>query len=644
MLRLRSALIKVVLGAGRRGNVSRGRKSLTIAERATGPLVKAQGVRWDLSPIHRDADEARTALARLLVDAAEFQRRWQGRIASLDAVALAACLQDMGVLINRQHASLSYCQLRSYADSGLAENQDLQAVADRSSVQFANLTRFFELEWKLLDGARARASSAAPELANVRHFLERLTEEARHTLSAAEEQALAERSTAAEAAWQQLFDQTTSAITAEFAAGDEPATPHTIHELLVYQFDDRREVRQRALDTLHAAEEPWTPVLAKVYDSLVGDRLTMDRLRHFVSEDSDRAPLPMQQANRANDLSDATVNTMIDAVEDHYPLAQRYFQLKARQLGLATLLTCDIYAPMGSTRTCDYDEGRQLVLDSVTTFSAEAAEILGRFFTESRIDAEPRPGKQGGAFCESVAQDRSAYVLLNYTDSVQDAQTLAHELGHGLHAALAQRQQSPFTFETGMAMAEVASTFNELLFFDHLMAHERDPEARRALLAARVERSFLTIFSQTMMARYEQLAYAAKSRGESLNPARLSGFWLQECRKYFGDSVTLGDGDGVTWAAIPHFNHTRFYTYSYAFAHLVSLALYARYQHDRTGFVPEYFKLLAAGGSEPPAALLAALGIDIEDPSWVEPPFGLISSWIDLAEATVAPGSATDQT
>lgn len=610
---------------------------MAISEKRSGTLVKAQGVRWDLSAIHRDAEEARIALAQVLADASEFQRRWLGRVAALDPAGLANLLGELGALVNRSQASTSYCQLRRLADSGVSENQDLQAVADRAAVQFANDTRFFNLEWTALPRKRAEVLTAAAELSHVRHFLERLTEEATHTLSAVEELVLAERSTAAEAAWQQLFDQTTSAITVDFAAGEEPPSRHTIYELIVYQFDDRREVRTRANDALHAALGPWTAVLAKVYDSLVGDRLVIDRLRHFTSETDDREPLPMQQANRANDIADGIVNTMIDAVEDHYPLAQRYFRFKARQLGLPTLLVSDIYAPMGRTRHCDYQEARLLVLEAVNNFSVDAKEILGHFFTENRIDAEPRPGKQGGAFCDSVAQDQSAYVLLNYTDSIEDARVLAHELGHGLHAALAQRSQSPFTFQTGMAMAEVASTFNELLFFDYLRARERDPEARRGMIAARVERSFLTIFSQTVMARYEQLAYAAKSQGESLNPERLTAYWLQECGKYYGDAVTISPGSAISWARTPHFIHTRFYTYSYTFAHLVSLALYARYQQDRSAFVPEYFALLGAGGSQSPAALLAVLGIDIADPEWVDPAFALVNSWIDLAEDKATP-------
>ncbi len=596
----------------------------------------AKGVRWDLSQLFPDAGSARREWDLLLADAGRFRDRWQGWLAELDDAAVSELLLELGGLVNRIDGVRSYCLLRAAADSRDGESQDLEGLSDRSSVEFDNRTRFFELEWKGLAPEAAARLASSPRLAGVRHWLERLTEEAAHSLGAAEERALAERSPAATAAWQQLVDQTVAAISVDFSAGSEPARPHTVQQMLAYQFDARAEVRQRAEAAAGAARQPWAGVLAKAYDALVGDRLALDRLRGYVGPD--QQALPMQQANRANDLSDASVSSMIDAVEEHYPLAQRYFRVKAGLLGLPRLRSADVSAPLGRLGPCDYQRARRLVLEAVARFSPEAEQILGRFFTEARIDAEPRAGKRGGAFCEDVAQDRPAFLLLSFTDSIQDAGVLAHELGHGLHAALAQREQSPFTMRTGMAMAEVASTFNELLFFDHLMDREQDAAARRVLTGVQIERSCLTIFRQVMMARYEQLAYAAKARGESLGPGRLAQIWGQVTGSYYGDSVEVSPDARWSWSTVPHFIHTRFYTYSYAFAHLVSLALYSRYRERGQAFVPEYFRLLAAGSSRAPGALLAECGIDILDPRWVEPPLAVIEGWVDQLAA--AAGSA----
>lgn len=599
--------------------------------------AKAAGIRWDLSQIHRDPAEARAAQTQLLLDAEDFQGRWRGRVGTLGAGDLSQLLSELSRLTDRQRATSAYCELLCLADRRSAENQDLRADADQAGVRFANRTRFFQLEWQAIPAPEALALVRSEHLQGARHFLERLTQQAAHSLSSEVEDALAERSTAAVAAWQQLFGATTSAITVEFAPAGEPSATCTISELLAYQRDHRSEVRQGALNALYLALEPWAQVLARVYDTLVGDRLMQDRLRQFVSSGASPQPLPMQQANLANDLPDAVVNSMLEAVSGHYGTAQRYFRIKAQQMGLSRLHLSDQYAPLGEARSCSYEQGQELVLAAMGRFSPEAEQILVSFFTEQRIDAEPRPGKQGGALCESVAQAKPAYVLLNYTDLLQDAQTLAHELGHGLHATLAKRRQGPLVYESGLGMAEVASTFNELLLFDHLLATEPDPEARRKLTADRVEQSFRTIFAQTMMARYEQRAYAAKSEGESLNPDRLGGLWTAEATRYFSDSVELPPGSRFTWAYIPHFIYTRFYTYSYAFAHLVSLLLYRQYRADRSRFVPLYFDLLGAGGSRPPLELLSALGIDISDPGWIDPAFELINSWIDLVEIGGAP-------
>jgi len=601
---------------------------------SAGPeRVKAAGVRWDLSPIHRDPAEVGSAQAQLLMDAEGFRGRWQGRVGGLDPAQLSQLLDELSRLTDRHRATAAYCELRYYADSSSAENQDLRSGADEAAVRFANLTRFFELEWQAIPAPEALALAATGPLPPNRHFLERLTEQAAHRLSAEVEDALAERSTAAVSAWQQLFAATTSAITVEFSPPGEAVASCTISELLAFQRDQRSEVRAGAMNALFEALEPWSPVLARAYDTLVGDRLGQDRLRGFVSQGASPEPLPMQQANLANELPDAVVDNLLEAVGGNYGIAQRYFRIKAKEMGLRRLRLSDQYAPLGEARHCGYDEAQELVLAAMRRFSPEAEQLLSLFFSERRIDAEPRPGKQGGAFCESVAQDRPAYVLLNYTDLIQDAGTLAHELGHGLHMTLAKRRQGPLMYESGLGMAEVASTFNELLLFDHQLDLEPDREARRKLTADRVERAFLTIFSQTMMARYEQRAYAAKSRGESLNPERLGTLWSAEADRYFGDAVERPEGARLTWAYIPHFIYTRFYTYSYAFAHLVSLRLYLEYLDDRSGFVPRYFDLLGQGGARPPAELLSPLGIDLLDPGWVNPAFALINSWIDQVEA-----------
>ncbi len=589
---------------------------------SAGP--RAAGVVWDLQFIEPSIEAAREHLAATVQKAEHFAKKWEGTLATADAAGWARALWELGEIDNAFRAAASYNELRLAQDSLSPTNQDLDAYVKKESVRFANAVRFLELDWKTLPAHQARRLAKDPALVRYRHYLERLLEDATHTLSAPEERALAERAPAAESAWESLFHETLSGIVVEFDAG-EGVRPHTIDELLSYRTSDDAALRERAVTALYEALSPWKGVLAKCYDSLVGDRLAIDRLRGYV--DGSGTPLPMQQANVANDLPDAVVATMLKAVEDHYGVAQAYYRRKAALLGVKQLKFADQYAPIGTPARCTYDEARKRVLSAVSAFSKSAASILEAFFTENRIDAEPRKGKAGGAFCSGVAQDKKPVVLMNFTDTINDAMTLAHELGHGLHFSLAQKAQTPFEYETGMAMAEVASTFNEMLLFDYLLARETDPAARQSLIASRIEGSCATIFRQTMMARYEERAYAARERGESLGSDRLSDIWFEENRKEYGDSLVLPDGYRLGWSYIPHFIGTRFYTYSYSFAHLTSLALYAKYKSEGQPFVAKYLDLLRTGGAKSPEALLKTVGIDITDPAWVDPAFALIESW-----------------
>lgn len=594
------------------------------------PGSSATGVRWDLAAIHPDGDSAKRAVAQALERARELRSAHEGKVAELGPDGLSRLLIALGQVLEEARAAFSYCELRASADSLAVENQDLRASAERTRIEFGNATRFFDLEWQRLDPATARSLAASPEVAAARYHLERLTARAAHSLSAEVEEALSERSSSAVSAWQELFTKTTSAITVS-----QPSLgggrPHTLDEVVTLTSSPSGATRRAAFDAVFEATRPWLPVLASVYDALVSDRLTMDRLRGYAGP----GPHPMSQTNLQNDLPDASVDSLLDEVQARYPLAQRYFAGKARFLGVERLELYDLYAPLGESPRYDYEEARALVAAACGSFAPVALRSAERFFAEERIDAEPRRGKQGGAFCEGVSLTRPSYVLLSYGDSLRDVQTLAHELGHGLHNDLAKGRQGPFGWEPALVIAEAASTFQEMLLFDLQLRRARQ-EARWSLLCARIDRSLNTLFAQTMMTRYEQRAYLARDGGESLNPDRLTQIWTESARQYFGEAVALPESYGTTWARIPHFVFTRFYTYAYSFAHLASLALYAAYQADPTGFVPHYLDLLADGGAAPPQAILARCGIDIANDSWMDAGFSVLAAWID--EAAAGPG------
>ncbi len=595
----------------------------------TNAAPRAEGVRWDLSPLAASADDCRTRLAAALDDCRAFKSRYRGQVAALDGAQLAEALAALARIDNDLGRLHSYTSLRESVDVTDPENQDLDALMDRSMVEAANALRFFELEWLELGDALAERLANAPEVARDRHHLLSERRFRTHMLSEPEERMLGERSPAAASAWQTLFGRITSTLEADFDSGDgEGRQPHTIDRLLACVRNPDREVRMRALETLYAVLGPNAPTLAHCYDTLVGDRLAMDRLRHYDD--------PMDPTHLRNEVPGPAVEAMMTAVERNYGLAHRWFRVKARLLGLDTLHLADQYAPLGEAREVLFPEARAIINSSFRAFSPRIGDIAEGFFADERIDAEPRTGKRGGAFCASVAQDAQPFVLMNYTDRMDDVMTLAHELGHGMHFTVAAQQQTALSFHTGLALAEVPSTFAEMIAFDHLLATEADEATRTALVCERVEGSFATVFRQTVLARYEQEAYRVRGEGTTLTDERLSTIWWDQNAAYYGDAVEMPDGYRLGWSYIPHFISTRFYTYAYVFAHLVTLALYARYRDEGEGFVPRYLDFMAAGGSAAPADLLRPLGVDLDDPACWDAGFAEMERMVTRAEEMTA--------
>jgi len=595
---------------------------MTTAE-TSPPGPNAEGVRWDLTPLIASADDARALLDAGIARARAFESRYRGALATIEAPELAAALAELAEIENMLSRAGSYAHLREATDVSDPENRDLSAAVDRGMVDAGNALRFFDLEWLALPEEQASALAGAPELAADAHYLRAARRLAPFMLTEPEERMLAEREPAAVSAWQALFGRITSTLEMSFDAGSGPE-PHTIDRLLAHVRDADRDLRRRSLETLYAGLEPEAETLAQVYDTLVGDRLAIDKLRGHAD--------PMDRTHLHNELEAPVVERMMEAVEAHYGLAQRWFRAKAAILGLERLELWDQYAPIGTGRGVEFLEARDLVEASFGRFSPRIAAVADDFFAGRRVDAEPRTGKRGGAFCAPVAQDAPAYVLMNFTDQMNDVMTLAHELGHGMHFTLSAEHQSALSMHTGLALAEVPSTFAELLTFDHLLETETDADTRRALVCERVEGSFATVFRQTVLTRYEQRAYAARREGTTLTAERLSDIWLDANRAYYGDTIALPDGYRFGWSYIPHFISTRFYTYAYVFAHLTTLALYAQYRQHGVTFAERYLDFLAAGGSQAPADLLLPLGVDLSRPDVWDAGFEEMTRMVHTAE------------
>lgn len=584
------------------------------------------GVRWSLDALFASADDARAHAELALGDAKAFAERWSGRLADLDGATLAEALVELGDLRAAREEADYYHFLAESADSENAEIRDLGAWLEPRLTEIANVIRAFELEWIGLAGDTAERLLASPEVARDAHALSKLRRSVPYTLSEPEERLINARDATALKSWQTLFNRHLSTLAVDFDSGTG-SEPHTVSRLSSFLSYPDRDLRRRANAALRGLIEPERPVLAQCYDTIVADRLLLDRLQGY--------PDPMLRTHLENELEAGAVLAMLDAVEAAYPLAQRWLRVKAQCLGLPVLSFSDIRAPVGDSQPIFWPEAVELATEAFAQVSPELASVARTFFDERRIDAEPRRGKHGGAFCAGVSVRTSAYLLVNHADQLKDVLTLAHELGHGTQSAFA-RVQSQNSWESGLALMEVPSTFAELLLVDHLTAAGVSDDVSLALNAAVLDEAIGAVYRQTVFVRYEQRAYALRAEGVVLTPDRLGEIMSEEFGKLNGDSV-VADLDDPTWiwARIPHFIDTRFYTYAYVFAFLVASAAQAR-MRELPDFSDRYLRFLSFGGSASPAVQLAELEIDLSDPGIWSAAFAEIERRVEAMEALTA--------
>ena len=593
------------------------------------PRGAAHGVRWNLSDLYeapvregvdRDLDAA-------LAAASSFAARHRGRVAKLSASELATAVEAYEAALEPAARAAAFASLQFAADTQAAGHGALVAHVQEKATEVRSALRFFELEWIALDDARAAELLVDPALAGRRHFLAATRRYRPHVLSEAEERVLDETANHGERAWARLFDETVASLRFAPVVDGKPGDLG-LEETLALLYDADRTRRQAGAAALTAGLRASSRVLGFVLNTLVGSKTTEDRLRNHAGI--------MDSRHLANEIDAASVSALMTACERAFPLVQRYYRLKARLLGIPQLADYDRYAPLAETkRERGWAEARDLVSRSYRAFSPEIANIASRFFAGDWIDAEVRPGKQGGAFCAATLPNVHPYVLMSYTGEPRDVMTLAHELGHGVHDVLAKdcgllEQQAPLT------TAETASVFGEMLVFRALMREESDPRARLALLCGKLEDAFATVFRQVVLTRFEEKLHAARRAEGELAVARINALWLEANAPMHGEAVALSEDYGWWWLYIGHFVHAPFYCYAYAFGELLVLALLRRYDEEGAPFVAKYRALLAAGGSETPSVLLARIGLDITNAAFWDGGIAVIAEMVDEAEQLAA--------
>jgi oligoendopeptidase F len=385
-----------------------------------------------------------------------------------------------------------------------------------------------------------------------------------------------------------------------------------------------RGTRKAAADAVTKTLEPGLRTRGFIYNTLVYDKSVEDRLRSY--------PNWLASRNLANEASDESVMALIEAVRRRYDVPRRWYALKARLMGIPKMADYDRMAPVfGEDVTFSFGEARDLVLETYDAFAPEAGRITRQFFTEQWIDAPVRPNKRGGAFCSYTVPSVHPYVMLNYTARRRDVLTMAHELGHGLHAALAQ-PQGVYHQGTPLTLAETASVFGETLVFERLLAAAENDDQRLSLLAERLDASMATVFRQMSMNRFEHLIHTRRRDEGELSTDRIGELWLESQSEMFGDSVEITEGYRIWWSYIPHFINTPGYVYAYAYGQLLALSAYRRFTQEGDAFIPRYLELLAAGGSRSPEALGTIVGIDLADPGFWDAGLALIDEQLSAAE------------
>ncbi|MCC6850463.1 MAG: M3 family oligoendopeptidase [Deltaproteobacteria bacterium] len=578
--------------------------------------ASAAGVRWNLRELY--AGPTDPALERDLAAAREgvatFTATWRGHVAAASAAEVRRALEDYEALLELGQRPGFYASLLTAADT-----QDTVALAleQRTTEAYADLRTalvFFELELIARDGAYADD----PALADCSHFLAQIRRFRPHVLSEPEERILTRKDLGGRTAFVQLYDELTGAF--RFRIRDEDLTEGEV--LARLHHPDRAE-RQAALAALL---EPFTAAklpLTAIMNALLLDHRLDCELRNHADV--------THPTHLANQIAPEIVTAMMDAVERHRPVIRRYLRRKATLLDLPRLGIADVYAPLhAAIPPIPWERGRMIVLEAFGRFDAGIAAIAETLFASGHVDAEIRPRKRSGAFCAALGPSQAPYVLSTYTETDRDVATLAHELGHAVHYSLARRQR-PLHYEPPLVLAETASVFAEMLVTDHLLATTPDPTVRRLLLVETLDEMYGTVFRQHALTRFEIAAHAARRAGR-LDHDRICDLWMAEQRALFADSVDLDPAYRAGWSYIPHFIHSRFYCYSYAFGELLTLALFQRYKREGAGFVPAYLELLAAGGSATPEALTARLGFDLRAPAFWDGGCAAIAAMVDELE------------
>ncbi len=579
---------------------------------------------WDLSDLYpgTDSPELKRDMAWLEKECADFAADYEGKLADLDAPGLLSAVQryeQIDVIAGR---IMSFAGLRYYQCTTDSDRAKFMADCQDKITNYTTPLVFYGLEFNRLDDDHlADLLGANADLARYRPVFDRMRAMKPHQLSDELEKFLHDQSTVGAAAWNRLFDETMAGL--EFTVDGETLNLEATLNLLTEQDRSKREAATHALA---AVFQDNIKLFARVHNTLAKEKEIEDRWR--------KMPTPQTGRHLSNHVEAEVVEALRNAVVTAYPrLSHRYYALKAKWLGLERMQVWDRNAPlpMQSDKTVNWDEATNTVMEAYAEFDPKMAEIAKPFFTDGWIDAAVKPGKAPGAFAHPTVTPVHPYVMLNYLGKPRDVMTLAHELGHGVHQVLAA-EQGELLSSTPLTLAETASVFGEMLTFQKMLDGAQTQEERKILLAGKVEDMINTVVRQIAFYDFECKLHAARAEGE-LTPDDINALWMSVQAESLGPVFDFADGYETFWAYIPHFVHSPFYVYAYAFGDGLVNALYAVYAEGDPDFKEKYFDMLRAGGSKHHKELLAPFGLDASDPKFWDKGLAMIEGMIEQLEA-----------
>ena len=577
---------------------------------------------WNLGDLYPGPDSSalKKDLATAEKAAADFHKRYFGKVGKLSGAALGKAVAEYEAIDERLSRIMSYAQLVHAGDVADPEVGRFYQTNQEAATAIAARLVFFTLELNRISDRDLAKKLKSPALAHYASWIRDVRVFRDHELGEEMERLLHEKHVAGRAAFNRLFDETMARL--RFDLDGKKLTSEQILHLLS---DDDGSKRRKAAKVLGKGLGDNVQLFSLITNTLAKDKEIEDRWRRYERPQSSR--------NRANQVEDEVVDALSSAVQKAYPdLAHRYYRLKAKWFGKRALDYWDRNAPLpdGGGRQYDWADAKNIVLEAYSRFSPELATVGKKFFDNDWIDAPARPGKASGAFAHPVVPSAHPYLLLNYMGRPRDVMTLAHELGHGVHQVLAGAQ-GHLKCGTPLTLAETASVFGEMLTFRSLLANETDPKLRKAMLASKVEDMLNTVVRQIAFYEFELRVHNERREGE-LSSERICEHWIDVQRESLGPAIRLHDEYRYYWMYIPHFIHSPFYVYAYAFGDCLVNSLYAVYENAEEGFAERYLEMLRAGGTLQHKELLAPFGLDASDPAFWSKGLGIVSGLIDELE------------